>query len=94
MNRHRIRWQGLVFGLVFLSVAGSWAVWRQDLLTRQQFSFALSGVLIVLGALGVIATFWRPRSRGTDHTAAFATDPSTAPPSPPEEHHEVSDPKP
>lgn len=59
MTRHLFRWRGLAFGFVFLALAGNWAVWEQDLLTQQQFSFTVSGVLIVLGTMGVIATFWR-----------------------------------
>lgn len=67
MNRHSLRWPGLVLGLLFLAIAGNWAVWQQDLLTRQQFSYVLSGALIVLGTLGVIATFWRPRTASLTH---------------------------
>jgi uncharacterized membrane protein YqjE len=89
VNSHPFRWRGLAFGLVFLAVAGSWAVWEQDLLTRQQFSLTTSAVLIALGTVGVVATFWRPRSRSTQPlTTTPATDPI-------EEHHEqAADPHP
>ena len=61
MSRHPLRWEGLVFGLFFLAVVGNWAVWKQDLLTSRQLSLASSGVLIVLGLIGVAATLWKSR---------------------------------
>lgn len=81
MNSHPFRWRGLVFGLFFLAVAGNWAVWKQDLLTQQQFSFTLSAVLIAFGILGVIATFWRPTPHPSQHHEN------------PEESHEEPDPQ-
>ncbi|MGA9716510.1 MAG: hypothetical protein WBQ48_11815 [Aeromicrobium sp.] len=63
MTTHAFRWRGLIFGLIFVAIAGGWAAWKQDLLTQQQFSFTVSAVLIVFGILGVIATFWRPAPR-------------------------------
>ena len=81
MNRHSFRWSGLVFGLLLLAAAGSWAVWDQDLLSNQQFSFVVSGVLIAVGVAGVISTFWRPTTAGSPTSATI--DPTT-----PEEHHE------
>lgn len=83
MNTHPFRWRGLIFGLLFLAIAGNWAVWKQDLLTQQQFSYAVSAVLIAFGILGVFATFWRPAPRSThDH-------PDTQ-----EDSHEELDPQP
>lgn len=87
MNHHSFRWPGLAFGLLFLSIAGNWAVWEQDLLTRQQFSYTLSGALIVLGVIGVIATFWRPRTQPAHHDTTTTT--TTL-----EENHEEPDPQP
>jgi len=81
MNRHPLRWESLVFGLFFLAAAGQWAVWKQDLLTPRELSLTASGVLIVLGILGVAATLWHAR-------------PSTAPSKTTrkEHHHEDADP--
>jgi len=62
MTRHSFRWEGLVFGLFFLSAVGNWAVWKQDLLTPRQLGLTASGVLILLGVLGVAATVWQTRS--------------------------------
>ena len=95
MNSHPFRWRGLVFGLFFLAVAGNWAVWKQDLLTQQQFSFTLSAVLIAFGILGVIATFWRPTPRPSSipDPAAQSVE-SDHHDTQPEESHEEPDPQP
>jgi hypothetical protein len=62
MTRHSFRWEGLVFGLLFLSAVGNWAVWKQDLLSPHQLGLTASGVLILLGLIGVAATVWQTRS--------------------------------
>lgn len=89
MTRHSFRWRGLAFGLFFLAVASNWAVWKQDLLTPQQLSFSVSAVLIVLGVVGVVGTFWSP---GRSQTTARAVVDSPTPTS--EENHEAPDPQP
>ncbi|MEV7397350.1 hypothetical protein [Aeromicrobium sp. NPDC092404] len=61
MSRHSFRWEGLAFGLFFLAVVGNWSVWKQDLLTPRQLGLSASGVLILLGLLGVAATVWQTR---------------------------------
>jgi hypothetical protein len=65
MNRHPFRWSSLAFGLMFLAGVGQWAVWKQDWLTPRELSLVSSGVLIALGLLGVIATFWKPKQLTT-----------------------------
>ena len=72
MTRHTFRWEGLAFGLFFLSAVGNWAVWKQDLLTPRQLGLTASGVLIFLGVLGVAATVWQTRST---HRARFVPAP-------------------
>jgi len=62
MTRHSFRWEGLAFGLFFLSAVGNWAVWKQDLLSPRQLGLTASGVLIVLGLIGVAATVWQTRT--------------------------------
>jgi len=69
MTRHSFRWEGLVFGLFFLSAVGNWAVWKQDLMSPRQLGLTASGVLIVLGLLGVAATVWQTRPAGRSHPA-------------------------
>ncbi len=61
MTRHPFRFSSLAFGLSFLAGVGQWAVWKQDILTPRELSLTASAVLIGLGLLGVIATFWKPR---------------------------------
>ena len=79
MTRHSFRWEGLVFGLFFLSAVGNWAVWKQDLMSPRQFGLTASGVLIALGLLGVAATVWqtRPANRKAAAAAPEATTEST-----------------
>ena len=79
MTRHSFRWEGLVFGLFFLSAVGNWAVWKQDLMSPRQFGLTASGVLIALGLLGVAATVWqtRPANRKAAAAAPEATTEAT-----------------
>lgn len=77
MTRHPLRWDSLVFGLFFAAIVANWAVWRQDLLTTRQLSLTTSGVLIVLGVVGVAATIWRARPKPADipESSEEPTDP-------------------
>jgi uncharacterized membrane protein YqjE len=61
MSRHPLRWDSLVLGLFFLAIVAGWAVWQQDLLSQRELSLAASGVLIVLGVIGVAASLWQSR---------------------------------
>lgn len=88
MNRHPFRWEGLAFGALFLAIAGGWAVWEQDLLTRRELSLSSSAVLIVFGVLGVVATFWKPGAPG-----APATTPADTGTESEEDTHEALDPQ-
>ncbi len=65
MTRHAFRWDSLIFGLAFLFIVGHWAVWKQDLLSARELSLTASGVLIVLGVIGVAATLWTARPTRT-----------------------------
>ncbi|MCW2770620.1 MAG: hypothetical protein JWR27_2053 [Aeromicrobium sp.] len=88
MSRHPFRWEGLAFGLFFLAVVGNWAVWDQDILTPRELSLTTSGVLIVLGLIGVGATVrqTRPATRSRSRTRPTipegADDDQTADPQP------------
>ena len=90
MSRHTFRWEGLAFGLFFLSAVGNWAVWKQDLLTPRQLGLTASGVLILLGLLGVAATVWqtRPANRARAIPAPIPT-PQTAQDTTPEGPEDV-----
>ena len=94
MTRHTFRWEGLAFGLFFLSAVGNWAVWKQDLLTPRQLGLTASGVLIFLGVLGVAATVWQTRPARTarsvparEATPELTTDTTTL--EGPEDHEEA-----
>jgi len=80
MTRHSFRWEGLVSGLFFLSAVGNWAVWKQDLMTPRQLGLTASGVLIVLGLLGVAVTVWQTRS--ASRANAIPPHPTTPDPTP------------
>ena len=77
MTRHSFRWEGLAFGLFFLSAVGNWAVWKQDLLTPRQLGLTASGVLIVLGLVGIAATVWQARSAGRARSIPVETTPES-----------------
>jgi hypothetical protein len=91
MTRHPIRWSSLIFGLVFLSWLGQWAVHDQDLMSARNLSLTTSAVLVVLGLLGVTATLWKPTR---------PADPTPEPVLTPEDHYakgtedEEADPQP
>jgi len=90
MNRHPLRWENLVFGLLFLGAVGHWAVRRTDLLTTRELSLTASGVLIALGVAGVAATLWKSRPARASSTSAPIPEAA-------EEEgvlHEEADPKP
>ena len=63
MNRHPFRWEALAFGLLFLTVVGTWTAWRTGVLASDQLAYAPAGTLIVLGIAGIIATFSTPRRK-------------------------------
>lgn len=54
--RRRARPASTVFGLLFLAVAGAWAAHEQDLLDGDELGRAMAVGLIVLGALGLLAS--------------------------------------
>lgn len=61
MTRHPFRWEALAFGLLFLTVVGTWTAWKTGLLDGGQLVYAPAGTLIVLGAAGIIASLASPR---------------------------------
>ena len=93
MTRHSFRWEGLAFGLFFLSAVGNWAVWKQDLMSPRQLGLTASGVLIVLGLLGVAATVWQTRPAYRARTiSAHDTTPDTTTPEGPEDEEALPQP--
>ncbi len=94
MTRHSFRWEGLAFGLFFLSAVGNWAVWKQDLLTPRQLGLTASGVLILLGLLGVAATVWQTRPANRARSPSPDTTETTQDPIPEGPEDEEAHPQP
>jgi hypothetical protein len=78
MNRHPFRWEGLAFGLFFLAVLGQWAVWEQDWLEPEDLGYLAAATLILLGALGIVATLGPGRRpQQAPHTPPAKNDTET-----------------
>ena len=60
-RRPRVRPFNTLFGLFFLAVAGLWAAQGQDVLDGDDIGRAVAVGLIVLGALGLVATLFVSR---------------------------------
>ncbi len=85
MRPHRTDILSLVFGLLFLAVAGWWAAsfyldwvldWSVDL---PDLGWLLAGVLILLGLLGIVASLRRGRQILPADAGPRQWDPPTAP---------------
>lgn len=76
-RRPRVRPFNTLFGLIFLAVAGLWAAQGQDVLDGDQIGRAVAVGLIVLGALGLVATLVVSR-RGRGPQAATPAAPDAA----------------
>lgn len=77
MNRHPFRWSYLLFAALFLSAVAGWAVWREDLLTSRELSLSASGVLIVLGLIGIAATLRQARPTRPTSTSSSVPEGDT-----------------
>jgi hypothetical protein len=56
VRRHDVDVTSLVFGLIFLGVAGAWALVQNELISLPDLSVAGPAVLIVAGVVGLVAT--------------------------------------
>lgn len=59
MNRHPMRWDALVFAILFALVAGGWAVLDHDLVDLDVLAVAGPIALILAGLAGVALTLRR-----------------------------------
>lgn len=61
MKRHPFRWEGLIFGIVFLAVVSTW-LRGLGLFDPDQFAYVVAGGLITIGVAGILASVLKPRS--------------------------------
>ena len=73
MKRHPFRWEGLVFGLVFLVVVSTW-LRSLGLFDPDQFAYVFAAGLIIVGVAGILATVVKPRPVVTGPTSPAPTD--------------------
>jgi hypothetical protein len=76
----RIHPLNTLFGLLFLAAAGSWAAHDQDLLDGDELGRVVAVGLIVLGALGVVATVLVSRSGRSPRTDVGTSTGGSTPP--------------
>lgn len=77
MRRHDTDVTSLVFGLIFLGVAGTWALVQTELLSLHDLSLVGPAVLIGAGIIGLAATIAksaRPRRPVADGTTEHPFD--------------------
>src|SRR5680860_979913 len=71
----------LVFGLLFLGIAGVWALVLTDVITEDRLTIIAPAVLIGAGVIGLAASLASSRNRRTTTTTTPARTPTTTPPS-------------
>jgi hypothetical protein len=60
MKRHPFRWEGLIFGVIFLAVVSTW-LRGLGLFDSDQFAYVVAGGLITIGVAGILASVLKPR---------------------------------
>jgi len=71
MTRHPFRWDGLIFGLVFLTVLCTW-LRTLGLFDPNQFAYLAAGGLIAVGVAGILASIVKPRGNAKPDAAEDA----------------------
>lgn len=71
----RVKIAYLVFGLLFLGLAGIWAMAETGTITTDSLPFLAPGVLIAAGVIGLVASLASGRNRpaGTTSTTSSST---------------------
>jgi hypothetical protein len=65
MKRHSLDVLSLVFGLIFLLVAGSWIIRRNTTIELPGAGWFIAGALIVAGLFGIVSSLRGPRTKDT-----------------------------
>ena len=65
MRTHPVNVTHLVVGLVFLGIAGSWALRESGTIDRDGFQWLLPLILVVAGAAGLVASVAKGLSKGS-----------------------------
>lgn len=60
MNRHKTDVVSLVFGAVFLAIAGVWLIFKTVRISLSSFGWLATSALVLIGLAGIIYTL-RPR---------------------------------
>jgi hypothetical protein len=63
-GRHPVNVTHLVMGLVFLGIAGSWALRQLDVISAEGGRWVLPVILILAGGAGLVAAVAKGLSRG------------------------------
>ena len=64
----------LVFGLLFLGIAGIWALGASDMISGESLAVLGPGVLIVAGVIGLAASLANGRNRRRSAPPAYAPE--------------------
>ncbi len=64
MKTHPVNVTHLVFGLVFLGIAGTWALREAGVIGLDGFRWVLPAILLAAGAAGLVASIARGVGRG------------------------------
>ncbi len=64
----------LVFGLLFLGIAGIWALGASDVISGESLAILGPGVLIVAGVIGLAASLANGRNRRRSAPPAYAPE--------------------
>ena len=77
MKTHPLNVSYLVIGLVFLGIAGSWALREADVIGATEVEWLLPLTLVVAGAVGLVAFAARCLSRSRAARGTSCQDPYT-----------------
>ena len=77
LKTHPVNVAYLVVGLVFLGIAGSWALRASRIVDNADTQWLVPAVLLVAGVVGLVAATARGLTRGStdDNTTGSTTDP-------------------